>query len=134
MLETSSIASTRTIHNLSKTQHCYYGLVSCIQTSRLEKNPGRSFFECPKYGIGEPHCKFFEWVDASFCESCCDRILALAAQNELLCHEIRNKDVTIKWLQFSVIALVVLLLGILWAPTIPPGWSSGYSYKRMLPF
>jgi hypothetical protein len=131
MSKTSSTAST---HNLSKTRHCYCGLVSCIQTSRSEKNLGRRFFGCPKYGTGEPHCKFFEWVDAPFCEGCCDRIPALAAQNELLCHEIHDKDATIRRMQFSVIALGALLLGILLAPTILPGGSSGCSCKRMLPF
>jgi hypothetical protein len=99
-----------------------------------KKNPGRRFFRCPKYGTGELHCKFFEWFDVPFCEGCCDHIPALATQNELLCHEIRNKDTTIRQLQFSVIALGALLLEILLAPIILSGGSSGCSCKRMLPF
>ncbi|XP_059448321.1 uncharacterized protein LOC132179598 [Corylus avellana] len=99
-----------------------------------KKNPSRRYFSCPKYGTGEPHCRFFEWFDDPVCEGYCDLIPALTAQNELLCHEIRNKDATIRRLQFSVIALNALLLGIMLAPTILPGGSAGGSCKRMLPF
>jgi hypothetical protein len=131
MSETLSTAST---HNLSRTRHCFCGLVSYIQTSRSERNPGRHYFGCPKYGTGEPHCKFFEWFDAPFCEGCCNRIPALTRENELLCHEIRNKDATIRRLQFSFIALSALILGIMLAPTILPCRSLGGCSKRMLPF
>jgi hypothetical protein len=78
--------------------------------------------------------KFFEWFDAPFCEDCCDHIPALTRQNELLYHEIRNKDATIKWLQFSVFALGALLLKIMLAPIILHGGLSGGSCKRMLLF
>ena len=131
MSETSSTAST---HNRNKTRHCYCGLVSCIQTLRSKKNPGRCFFGYLKYGIGELHCKFFEWFNTLFCEGCYNRIPALAVQNKLLCHEICNKDATIRRLQLSVIALGALLLGILLAPTILPSGLSGCSCKCMLPF
>jgi hypothetical protein len=131
MSKTSSTAST---HNLSKTRHCSCGFVSCIQTSQSERNPDRHFFGCPKYGKGEPHCKFFEWFDVPFCEGCCNCILALTKENELLCHEIRNKDATIKRLQFNIITLGALLLGIILVSTILLYRLSGSCSKRMLPF
>jgi hypothetical protein len=69
-----------------------------------------------------------------FCEGCCDHIPALTRQNELLYHEIRNKNSTIKWLQFSVFALGALLLKIMLAPTILHDRLSGSSCKSMLLF
>ena len=94
-----------------------------------KKNPGRWFFGCPKFGTGEQHCRFFEWFDALFCEGCCNLIHVLITQNELLGHELWNKDATIRRLQFSVVALCALLFKIMLAISRGVKWAKCFTSK-----
>ncbi|KAG6683096.1 hypothetical protein I3842_13G175400 [Carya illinoinensis] len=41
---------------------CWCSLKAPLKTSRTNKNPGRKFYACPKYNMGEAKCQFFIWV------------------------------------------------------------------------
>ncbi|KAB1215754.1 hypothetical protein CJ030_MR4G020416 [Morella rubra] len=49
---------------------CYCGIEAKMRTSWTEKNPGRRFFGCLRYGLvmGPRCCEFFEWVDPPKCK------------------------------------------------------------------
>jgi hypothetical protein len=76
-----------------------------MQTSRLEKNLDRRFFGYLKYGTCESHYKFFEWFDDRLCKSYCKLMPKITTKNKLLGNELQNTDVTIRWLQFSIVSL-----------------------------
>ncbi|KAG6645617.1 uncharacterized protein LOC122303613 [Carya illinoinensis] len=42
---------------------CWCGLKTRLKTSHTKSNPGRSFFACPKYDMGDTRCGFFIWTD-----------------------------------------------------------------------
>ncbi|KAG6708655.1 hypothetical protein I3842_06G092300 [Carya illinoinensis] len=42
---------------------CWCGLKTSVKTSHTKSNPGRRFYACPKYDMGDVRCEFFVWTD-----------------------------------------------------------------------
>ncbi|GLT64421.1 hypothetical protein SLA2020_369180 [Shorea laevis] len=107
----STSSSSSSVHSGKETRVCFCGLTSYMQTSKTTQNPGRRFFGCPKYTMGEPTCKFFEWYDCCPCHDCCNLLPESRTRCAVLEAKLSAKEANEKRLYFVVIALG----GLCWA-------------------
>ncbi|KAF8117959.1 hypothetical protein N665_0007s0008 [Sinapis alba] len=59
-MEVGSGSSTRSRN--SGRRRCFCGLPATISQAWTDKNPGRRFYGCPRYKLGD-ECKYFAWFD-----------------------------------------------------------------------
>ncbi|CDY20424.1 BnaC02g23920D [Brassica napus] len=74
---------------------CFCGLPATVAQAWTDKNPGRRFYGCPRYKLGD-HCKYFSWYDEEEGTKWQKRALLEAHD------EIREKDRVIEQLQKTI--------------------------------
>lgn len=78
---------------------CDCGIPCTLQMSWKERNPGRRFFGCSKYGVCDSYCEYFRWYDPPTPERQAKLMNSLLKKNKKLLEEVETK-------KFEILALV----------------------------